>query len=173
MSRGFVKEDDQEEIPMVPPRSDLPPGVTNYVTLAGMNELLAEKEMLIAEKENVGSTSENERRIALNHINAKLQLLNNRIAEARIVNLSEQPQNEARFGATVTLKTEGSGTVQTFQIVGVDEANISKGKISFLSPLAKAVLNKKNGDKAMLKLPKENRVFEIMDIVYRENDSND
>ena len=50
MSRGFVKEDDQEEIPMVPPRAHLPEGVTNYVTQVGMNELLAEKKMLENEK---------------------------------------------------------------------------------------------------------------------------
>ena len=50
MSRGFVKEDDQEEIPIVPPRADLPEGVANYVTQVGMNELLAEKQMLVNEK---------------------------------------------------------------------------------------------------------------------------
>ncbi len=44
MSRGFVKEGDQEEIPMVPPRAHLPEGAMNYVTPTGMNELLAEKE---------------------------------------------------------------------------------------------------------------------------------
>jgi hypothetical protein len=47
MSRGFVKEDDQEEIPIVPPRADLPEGVANYVTQVGMNELLTEKHMLV------------------------------------------------------------------------------------------------------------------------------
>jgi len=73
MSRGFVKEDDQEEIPMVPPRADLPEGVANYVTQAGMNELLAEKQMLIHEKDQLDISNENEKRIALNHINAKLQ----------------------------------------------------------------------------------------------------
>ncbi len=45
MSRGFVKEDDQEEIPVVPPRAFLPEGLTNYVTRVGMDELLAEKQM--------------------------------------------------------------------------------------------------------------------------------
>ena len=143
MSRGFVKEDDQEEIPIVPQRAYLPEGVTNFVTRAGMDQLLAEKQMLINEKDNLSSANENEKRIALNYINAKLQLLNNRIAEARVVNLKEQPQNEIRFGALVTLKTEGSGNIQTFQIVGVDEADISKGKISFISPLAKTLINKK------------------------------
>src|SRR5665647_2628476 len=152
MSRGFVKEDDQEEVPIVPQRAYLPEGVTNFVTRTGMDQLLAEKQMLIHEKDNLSSTSENEKRIALNHINAKLQLLNNRIAEARIVDLKGQPQNEIRFGALVTLKTEASGNIQVFRVVGVDEADIAKSKISFISPLAKALINKKVGDKIILKL---------------------
>ena len=169
MSRGFVKEDDQEEIPIVPQRAYLPDGVPNFVTLVGMNELLAEQQLLINEKGNLSNSSENEKRIALNYINAKLQLLNNRIAEARIVNLKEQPQNEIRFGALVTLKTEASDNIQTFQIVGVDEANISRGKISFISPVAKSLINKKIGDRVVLKRAKEDIVFEILDITYKEN----
>ena len=167
MSRGFVKEDDQEEVPIVPQRAYLPEGVTNFVTRPGMDQLLAEKQMLIHEKDNLNSTDENEKRIALNYINAKLQLLNNRIAEAKVVDLKEQPQNEIRFGALITLKTEASGNIQTFQIVGVDEADISKGKISFISPLAKALINKKIGEKVAIKRDREDVVFKIMDIAYR------
>ena len=166
MSRGFVKEDDQEEIPIVPQRANLPEGVTNFVTPAGMEQLLAEKQMLIGEKDNLVNAREDEKRISLNYINAKLQLLNNRIAEARIVNLKEQPQTEIRFGALVTLKTEGSGNIQTFQITGVDEAAISKGKISFLSPMAKVLINKKIGEKAIFKRFEGDIVFEIRDIAY-------
>ena len=166
MSRGFVKEDDQEEIPMVPPRADLPEGVANYVTQAGMNELLAEKQMLVHERDQLDSSNENEKRIALNHINAKLQLLSNRIATARIVNLNEQAPDEIRFGAMLRLKTEANNKIQTFQIVGVDEADISKGKISFTSPLAKVLINKKVGDKAVLNRGPETLIFEIKDIRY-------
>ena len=164
MSRGFVKEDDQEEIPMVPPRADLPEGVVNYVTQAGMNELLAEKQALLNEKDRLDSSSEDEKRIALNHINAKLQLLNNRIATARIVNIKEQSTDEIRFGSVIRLKTEATKGIQTIQIVGVDEADFSKGKISFTSPLARALINKKIGDKAVLQRGRETLVFEIMDI---------
>jgi transcription elongation factor GreB len=167
MSRGFVKEDDQEEVPMVPPRAHLPAGVPNYVTQAGMDELLAERQALMNEKEKLNITSENERRIAVNHITAKLHLLINRIAEARIIDLEGQPQDEIRFGATVTLKTERTEDIQSFQVVGVDEADISRGKISFLSPLARVLTNKKVGDTVVLKRPKGDRVFEIMEITYR------
>jgi len=167
MSRGFVKEDDQEEVPIVPQRAYLPDGVPNFVTRTGMNQLLAEKETLIKEKDNLSGTSENEKRITLNYINAKLQLLINRIAEAKVVDLTEQPGNEIRFGATVTLKTDVSGNIQIFQIVGVDEANIAKGKISFVSPLAKALINKKAGDRITIKRDSKDLVFIIMDISYR------
>ena len=166
MSRGFVKEDDQEEIPMVPPRANLPDGVTNYVTPAGMRDLLAEKQKLTDEKNQLEGNNENERRIALNFINSKLHLLNKRIDEAKIIQLHEQPQHEIRFGATIKLKALANQRIQTFQIVGVDEASITKGKISFLSPLAKVLLNKKIGEKAVLKREKDETVFEILDIVY-------
>lgn len=166
MSRGFVKEDDQEEVPFVAPRADLPEGVTNYVTQVGMDELLAENESLIAERDNLEISNEKEKRIATNHINAKLQLLNNRILSAKIVELSKQPQDEVRFGALVSLKIGNAKTLQHYQIVGVDEADIAKGKISFISPIARLLTDKKVGDTVVLKLAKEERTFEIMKIVY-------
>lgn len=167
MSRGFVKEDDQEEIPMVPPRAHLPAGVPNYVTQTGMDELLAERQALMNEKINLDIASEKEKRIAVNHITAKLRQLDQRIYEARIIDLKEQPKDEIRFGATVTIKTVSDDEIQIFQIVGVDETSPSRGKISFLSPLARVLTNKKVGEKVILKSPKGDRIFEIMDISYR------
>jgi len=55
MIRGFVREDEQEEVPIVPQRAHLPEGVTNFVTPAGMDNLLAEKQMLINERDNLTS----------------------------------------------------------------------------------------------------------------------
>jgi transcription elongation factor GreB len=166
MSRGFVKEDDQEEIPIVPPRADLPEGVINYVTQVGLDELLEEKQTLLRDRDNLESINENERRIAVNHINAKLQLLNNRITTAKVIILNEQPQDEIRFGALVTLKVGNETKLQKYQIVGADEADISKGKIAFISPIAKILINKKVGEKAILKLAKADRVFKIIKIEY-------
>ena len=166
MSRGFVKEEDQEEIPMVPPRADLPNGAVNYVTKIGYNNLLEERNALSLEKESLQYDDEKERRIASNLINAKLQLLNERIASAKIVSLNEQPKNEVRFGATVKVVIDNAETPQQFQIVGVDEANIAKGKISFLSPIARILISKHIGDTATLQLGKVERVFEIIEITY-------
>ncbi len=167
MSRGFVREGDQEEVPMVPQRPYLPEGVTNFVTREGMEQLLKEKEELISERENAGTTNENEKRIAQNYLNAKLQLLNERIAGARVVEVAGRLAEEITFGAKVTLKAEVSGNVQTFRIVGVDEADIAKGKISFISPLAKVLINKKAGDSVTLKRDREDVVFEIIEVTYR------
>jgi len=167
MSRGFVREGDQEEVPMVPQRAYLPDGVANFVTREGMDQLLKEKEELISERDNLIISNENEKRITTNLLNAKLQLLNERIAEARVIENTGKPPHEITFGATITLKTKMTANVQTFKIVGVDEADISSGKLSFISPLAKVLLNKKTGDKVTLKRDKEDIVFEIIGIVYK------
>ncbi len=166
MSRGFVKEDDQEEVPLVPPRADLPEGMINYVTPTGMKALTDEKGRLIAEREALDTTDENERRITMNHMNARLRLLNQRILNAKVVDLKNQPKDEVRFGAFVSLKIGDAKKLQKYQITGVDEADISKGKISFVSPIANLLTNKKVGEKVILKLAKEEKVFEIMDIAY-------
>lgn len=166
MSRGFVKEGDQEEIPILTPRAYLPDGVTNYVTQVGMNELLDEKQMLVSEIDNLDIANENERRIAANHINAKLQLLNDRILTAKIIDLDKQSPDEVWFGAAVTLKIDNETKLQKYQIVGVDEADVSRGKISFISPIAKILTGKQVGEKATLKGPKGVRVFEIIEIDY-------
>lgn len=166
MSRGFVKEEDQEEIPMVPPRADLPSGIPNYVTPQGLQALIAERAQLQLDKEQLPPTTENERRIAVNFIHAKLQLLQERISSAKVVDLSKQPVDEIRFGASVTLEINDEKKPQQYQIVGVDEANIKEKKISFISPIAQLLINKKVGDEAVLKLGTKKRVFTIRALHY-------
>lgn len=167
MSRGFVKEDDQEEIPLVPPRADLPEGVTNYVTQVGMDALLAERENLNDKLANLTSINDKELRIATNHINAILQLLAARIASAKIIDFKNQKKDEIRFGATITFNNSATKTKQTFQLVGVDEADISSGKLAFITPVAKALIGKQVGDKAVLDLGTRKVVFDILKIEYK------
>lgn len=166
MSRGHVKEEDQEELPMVPPRAFLPESSTNYVTPNGMDLLLAERQTLTDERDQLEIKDETERRIQSNFINSKLQLLNARIAMAKIIETDQQPPDEIRFGASFTLKENKVPELQHYHIVGVDEANIANGKISFISPLARILINKKVGDTAILKLARKERVFEIINISY-------
>ncbi|MFT4830741.1 MAG: transcription elongation factor GreB [Psychroserpens sp.] len=166
MSRAFVKEDDQEEIPKISPRAHLPIGETNYVTPMGLQILLDEKEMLLEERGKLDIEDANERRIALLVLNGKLHLLNDRIHSARPIDLESQKKESVRFGAKLQLKINGTGKLQTLQIVGVDEADISKGKIAFTAPLAKILNHKTVGEKATLILKNGNRVFEILKIEY-------
>lgn len=167
MSRGFVKEDDQEEVPLVPPRAPLPAGATNYVTPNGMTELEREKEEMVAERDSIpAGTLEKERRITTNFLNAKLRLLEERISTAVVVDFGEQEQDKVRFGATVTLKIGSDKKEHRYQIVGVDEAKISEGKISFTSPIAKALNNKAAGEKVPIKLPAGERIFELVAVSY-------
>ena len=166
MSRGFVKEDDQEEVPLVPPRADLPTGTENFVTQNGLDSLLEEKEILLREQEKLDASQEKEYRISFNHINAKLQLLNERINSAKIIDPTKLPQDEIHIGAKVTFKNTSNNSTQTFQVVGVDEANISQKKISFITPLAKALMHKKVGENAVLNLGEKKNTFEILKIEY-------
>jgi len=164
MSRGFVKEDDQEEAPIIPPRAALPAGETNYVTPNGLKELKNEEEALIEERANLDKQNDTERRRAQAVIDGKLKLLRERISTARLLKQEDQPADEVRFGALVELLQNGNK--QEFQIVGVDEANVKKQKIAFVAPIAKAVTGKKVGDKVDFKLGEETRKLENLKITY-------
>ena len=167
MSRAFVKEEDQEEAPFIPPRAALPPGSTNYVTPAGMQQLADEKQALEEEKAGLSASveDETERRKATATINGKLQLLVERINSAHVL-LPPDSEEEVRFGAKVKLKVVGKGSIQAFQIVGVDEADVQQQKIAFVSPIARAITGKKVGEVAQLSLGKEVRELEVVEITY-------
>lgn len=164
MSRGFVKEDDQEEVPFIAPRADLPVGTDNFVTEKGLEMLLNEKQALLKDLDNLDASQEREYRIAYNFITAKLQLLNDRIGSAKVIDPKKLPKNEVHFGSKVTFKNLKLQKTQTFQIVGVDEADVKEKKISFITPLAKMLMRKKVGELSTLKLGTTETEFEIIEI---------
>lgn len=167
VSRGFVKEEDQEEDIFIPPRAALPAGETNYVTPGGYKELLEEREELEASRKAITTDNETERRRTIALIDGKLQLLNERIATARTVDLTDQPRNEVRFGATVQFK---NGKVVTqFQIVGVDEADIKKKKVAFTAPIAHALNGAKVGETVAFKRGTEVQKLEVVAVTYDGN----
>ncbi len=166
MSRGFVKEDDQEEAPMIPPRAALPAGVTNYVTSFGYKSLLEERGTLENELKNLTEENETERRRATAVIDGKLHNLNERIASARMLDPKEQAQDQVRFGAVIELKNLTNKTHMKFQIVGVDEADVKQQKIAFIAPIARAVIGKKAGETAEFILNGEVRLLEVLSINY-------
>ena len=167
MSRGFVKEEDQEEAPFIPPRAALPAGVTNYVTPEGLQQLLQEKQSLEKERTSLDISAEIEKRRAQAVIDGKLMLLNERITSARVLKSEDQPSEEVRFGAFVALKERKTGQLQEFRIVGVDEADVKKKKISFVAPIVRAITGKKEGETAEFSLGKEKRQLEIKKITYK------
>ena len=164
MSRGFVKESDQEEPPVIPPRASLPDGVTNYVTPQGKEMLREEKIKLEKQRADLNIQDDTERRRELAVIDGKLKLLNERLNSAQVLNPEQQNKSEVRFGATVMFNMNGS--IQDFKIVGVDEANIKEKKIAFTSPLAIAMTSKKEGDNFEFKLGQDSRPIEILEINY-------
>ena len=166
MSRGFVKEEDQEDAPMIPPRAVLPSGMINYVTPEGLQALKEEKKELeraYAQNQGMDETELRRKRAV---IDGQLQLLSERIGSARVIRPSDQPEEEIRFGAKVRVKDLGTGQENEFRIVGVDEADIKRKKISFVAPLARALLGHRKNQEVTLHLGKEDRNLLIMDISY-------
>ncbi len=169
MSRGFVKEEDQEEAPFIPPRAALPAGVTNYVTPNGYNLLLKERKQIEEALNENNLENEKERRHQRAILTGKLNLLNDRISSSRIIEPKEQTQDEVRFGATVDFCRilNGKNSVRrTFQLVGVDEANIKQNKIAFVAPIARALTGKKKGEEVTVFIAGENQLLKILEIVY-------
>ncbi|WP_019946993.1 GreA/GreB family elongation factor [Hymenobacter aerophilus] len=169
MSRAFTKEDDSLEAPIIPPRPALPPGSANYVTPAGLEQLrqeLAELEAArTAAEANHDNDADRTRRLTL--LNGQLAALSDRLASAKLVDPVTQPANEVRFGATVTLRpTSSKGPERRFTIVGVDEADVSKGKIAFVAPIARAVQGAKSGQRITLQLGPKKEEVEVVRIEY-------
>lgn len=165
MSRGFVKEDDQEEAPFIPPRAPLPDGVPNHVTPRGLALLHSERDALETERANV-SGSDDERRRSLAVLQGRLDLLQERIVTARPVEPIVDPQ-EVRFGTTVTFRiTSGAllGTERTFTIVGVDEASVKDGRIAFTAPIARALNGAVVGAQVKAMLAGKEEVLEVVQI---------
>ncbi len=164
MSRAFVKEGAPEVPVVVPPRAPLPTGVANYVTPQGLAALRAEKAAL--EQQRAALDPEHpdagrEREL----LTGRLRLLVERIARSQIVDPAAVASDQARFGATVTVRHD-DGTEQTVRIVGVDEADSQAGTVAFTSPLARAVTGKRAGDAAVLATPAGDRPLTIVAVLY-------
>ena len=109
MSRGFVKEDDQEEAPFIPPRAPLPDGVPNLVTPRGLRHLLEERSRLEEQRTSIGG-SEMERRRSQAEIDGRLALLNERIRTARPMEPGAGMPSEVRFGTKASSVAVQSST---------------------------------------------------------------
>jgi transcription elongation factor GreB len=169
MSRGFVKEDDAQTPPLVPPRAALPPGTPNYVTLSGLEQLRQELVLLEAERAlaEADRTNDTDRTFRLSLLNGRLALLAERLASARLVDPAAQPPGEVRFGATVRLRGQG-GAERVFTIVGVDEADVAAGKIGFVAPLARVLIGARPGQFVTLPLGGKAEEVEVLSVSYAQ-----
>lgn len=124
----------------------------------------------IAEARDLGDLKENAEYHAAKErqslIEGRIMELQSKLARARIVDVKTIDSDKVIFGATVEVYDEQKDTTITFQIVGEDEAMSGGNKISYNSPLGRALIGKEVGDEAIVKAPKGDLVYEIQDIRY-------
>jgi transcription elongation factor GreB len=160
MSKAFVKESDAEEERREEP-SALPVGFKNYMTPLGHRQLQEElRRLLRVERPNVldvvswaaanGDRSENGDYIygkrRLREIDRRIRFLSKRLEIAHVVDPGQQKNlDQVFFGATVTYANE-RGAERTITIVGVDEADLDRGQVSWVSPIARALMKAREGD---------------------------
>jgi transcription elongation factor GreB len=161
VSKAFTKEDSAPDDVVVAPRPPLPPGVPNYVTPRGLELLRAERRALEAAKVALRAAPESAAKLAA--VVARLTELEQRLASAQCVEPAVGAGAVVRFGSHVTL-LDARGTEQRYQIVGVDEADPSSGKVAFLAPLAKALLGASVGDSVKLHKPGGVEELELLSI---------
>jgi transcription elongation factor GreB len=180
MNKAFVKEsedDDEDEAP----EAQLPAGTRNYMTKRGHAQIRTEFEHLVkVERPAIvqvvswaagnGDRSENGDYIygkkRLREIDRRIRFLSKRLETAVIVDPTEQQNVEqVFFSATVTV-CDVEGIEATYQIVGIDEANASQGMISWISPLARALLKAREGDTVRFDSPGGLRELDILEIRY-------
>jgi len=124
----------------------------------------------IEEARNHGDLSENaeydaakERQL---HISNEIREVENKLALAHVIDPKQIKSDKVVFGATITLLTLESQDTVTYTIVGTDEADINKGKISIESPIARAMIGKQEGDEINVRTPKGLVQYELVTIEY-------
>jgi transcription elongation factor GreB len=183
MSKAFTKETDAETEPDEggEQSSALPAGAKNYMTPEGFNRLREEMRHLSrVERPKVveivswaagnGDRSENGDYIygkkRLREIDRRIRFLAKRLEIAAVVEPTQRKNfDQVFFGATVTYANE-RGEEKTITIVGVDEANLDGGQVSWVSPIARALLKAREGDTVMLHSPAGLEAIEVLAIRY-------
>ncbi len=181
MSKAFTREGDApEEELAAEPRT--PPGPKNYITPAGLARLRSELKALVeverpelvktvAWAASNGDRSENadylygKRR--LREIERRMRFLMKRLEIAEVVDPGDRDRDRAFFGATVTYRDSGGGE-HTVSIVGTDEVDPSRGRVSWVSPIARALLQSQAGDAVTLNTPAGDEALEVLAIRYEE-----
>ena len=166
MSRAFVKEpdgetagDDQPELPLSPH--------PNFVTQAGFTALEARRQALEAERRALEAEHDLSSVSHLGQVARELRYVVARLGSAIVVPAADQPADEVAFGARVTLEDE-DGQRSDYAIVGEDEADPTAGKVSWVSPLARAMIGSRLGDLVTWERPAGDLELEVAAIRYGE-----
>lgn len=185
MSKAFTKENDNdtEDDDGVDLSPQLPPGGKNYITPQGYARLRAEWNDLMERErpamvETVhwaarnGDRSENGDYLygkkKLREIDRRIRFLTKRLEIASVVNPSvHQGSDQVFFGATITY-VDDTGEERTVRILGTDEAQSTQGEISWVSPVAQALLKARVGDEVPLFTPAGQRMLEVLEVTYPE-----
>ena len=179
MSKAFVKEsqDESEEAEREAPA--LPPGGKNYISPAGYARLKAELKALV-ERERpevvktvswaaaLGDRSENADYIygkkRLREIDRRVRFLIKRLEAAEIVHSAGRDTDQVFFGACVRVR--GASGERSVTIVGIDETDAAKGHVSWISPMARALIKAREGDKVVLHTPGGIEELQILEVTY-------
>jgi transcription elongation factor GreB len=165
MSRGFVKEDDLELAGTDLPERPISPH-TNYVTPDGLQQLQQSVKTLENQRQQHTARKEDPNaQQKLAEIDRDLRYLVARLESAQLVDPAQQPRHTVLFGASVTVEDE-EGEQSLFKIVGEDETDIALQKVSYVSPVAKALLGRKVGDSTVWQRPAGAMQLEILNIEY-------
>lgn len=181
MSKAFTKESDGDQDDDGPDLPDVPKGVRNLITPAGLERLQDElKQLTSVERPKVveivswaagnGDRSENGDYIygkkRLREIDRRIRFLVKRLEIAEVVDPARQTNRDrVFFGATVTY-VDGQDRERTVRIVGIDEARLEKGEVSWISPIARALMKAEEGDVVEARTPAGLDSIEVVKIEY-------
>ncbi len=125
----------------------------------------------IAEARSHGDLSENAEYDAAKEkqgfVEGRIKELNDKIARAQVIDPASIDSEKIVFGATVTLFDTESEKEVTYQLVGEEEADIKKGRISVTSPVGKALIGREEDDEVVIQVPSGTRVYEVTEIEYK------
>lgn len=124
----------------------------------------------IAEAREHGDLSENAEyhaaRERQSFIEGRVAELEDKVSRAEVIDVSKITGSEVKFGATVTLMDDDTDDVQTYQVVGSDEADIRNGLLSITSPLARALIGKTSNDSVEVTTPNGSKAYTITEVKY-------
>jgi transcription elongation factor GreB len=168
MSRAFVKESDDDLVAGDLPERPLPVHV-NYVTPRGLDLLHARVRELTERheqyKRDADEDADSQARQKVREIDRDLRYFRSQLDRAVVVDTDQQPRDQIHFGASATIEDE-EGARHEFSIVGDDEADVNAGKISWASPLARAMIGAKVGDTVVWRRPAGEAEVYIVGIRY-------